>query len=160
MWAGYFNLVNASLRDNYHAGQLLCNGNDFNSTLNCVGFDNALGDAVFYVTVARSAQFASYKMLLGQPGPQQVRHPSIANACVVGPSSSWASRTRAGAAAAGEKMAVHSPLSAGCRASTASMRLTHFGPFLYASNFPARKQRVPPVARGVPVNGTRQVAGA
>jgi hypothetical protein len=81
LWAGYFNLVNASLRDNYHAGQLLCNGNDFNSTLNCVGFDNALGDAVFYVTVARSAQFASYKMLLGQPGPQQVRHPSIASAC-------------------------------------------------------------------------------
>ena len=76
LWAGYFNLVNASLRDNYHAGQLLCNGNDFNSTLSCVGFDNALGDAVFYVTVARNAQFASYKMLLGQPGPQQVRYQS------------------------------------------------------------------------------------
>jgi hypothetical protein len=67
---GYFSLVNASLRDNYNDGGLTCVGNDFNSTLNCVGFDNMLGNAVFYVTVAPQLQFAKYKMLMGQPGPE------------------------------------------------------------------------------------------
>ncbi len=57
----------AVLTDN--AGQLICVGNDPQNEINCVGFNNFLGDSVFYVTVAPHFQNSEYKMLMGQPGP-------------------------------------------------------------------------------------------
>ncbi len=53
-------------------GQLICVGNDPKDVINCVGFNNLVGTGVFYVTVApigEAAPYASYKMLMGQPGP-------------------------------------------------------------------------------------------
>lgn len=58
--SGFFNLVNASIQDNYNrsalqaprpalnslttgrssSGELTCTGSDFNSTIACVGFNN------------------------------------------------------------------------------------------------------------------------
>eukprot|EP00035_Acanthoeca_spectabilis_P013660 m.255276 g.255276 ORF g.255276 m.255276 type:complete len:143 (-) comp15945_c0_seq1:2838-3266(-) len=72
-WApgsGFFNLVDASIMDNYNGGKLTCMGSKLGQEINCVGFNNGLGDAVFYVTLtAANPPTASYTMLKGAPGP-------------------------------------------------------------------------------------------
>lgn len=67
--SGYFSVVNASIVDNYNYGQLTCIGNSFDNEINCVGFDNGVGTIIFYVSVPPGGKYASYRMLMGQPGP-------------------------------------------------------------------------------------------
>lgn len=69
--SGYFDLVGASLMDNYNQGALICNGNTLGQELNCVGFDNGDGGQVFYLAVtAAEPRNASYTMLKGAAGPE------------------------------------------------------------------------------------------
>ena len=65
-------VVNATIVDNYNYAALICVGNSLNSPINCVGFNNGVGDSVFYVTITKSAEnvlWLNYTALMGHGGP-------------------------------------------------------------------------------------------
>ena len=69
-WApgsGYFTVTAASIMDNYHsAAPLVCVGNDFKSTISCVGYDNGVSGTLVQVTLTPTPSglpTASYRFL-------------------------------------------------------------------------------------------------
>ena len=68
----YSQVVNATIVDNYNYAELTCNGNSFSSPINCVGFNNGMGDSIFYITINKAAEatiWLSYTAIMGHGGP-------------------------------------------------------------------------------------------
>jgi hypothetical protein len=65
--SGYFDVKDALIQDNYHAGQLTCVGASLTSEIKCVGYDNGVGGTIFDVTISPSTAgtptTASYRFI-------------------------------------------------------------------------------------------------
>ena len=64
--SGYFDVIDANIVDNYHAAQLLCEGSNLQTEIDCVGYDNGIGSTIMQVTVTPTGSggmTASYRFV-------------------------------------------------------------------------------------------------